>query len=63
MNSYPECNAVVRTAAAKIVGEARAAGPQKTMGAEDFAFFLAVKPGELSYYILFHTAIYIHVML
>ena len=34
-------------AAAKIVGEGRTAQPQKTMGAEDFAYFLQAKPGEL----------------
>jgi hypothetical protein len=45
-NKYPQCNKVVNTAAAKIVGLDRSAQPQKTMGAEDFAFFLEEKPGR-----------------
>ena len=45
MNSYPECNAVVNKASAAIVGEARTAQPQKTMGAEDFSYFLQERPG------------------
>jgi len=45
VNSYPECNKVVTTAAAKIVGEARSSLPQKTMGAEDFSYFLQQRPG------------------
>jgi metal-dependent amidase/aminoacylase/carboxypeptidase family protein len=45
VNSYPECNAVVNKAAAAVVGEARTAQPQKTMGAEDFSYFLEQRPG------------------
>mmetsp|Transcript_101214 Transcript_101214/g.198642 ORF Transcript_101214/g.198642 Transcript_101214/m.198642 type:complete len:413 (-) Transcript_101214:145-1383(-) len=45
VNSYPECNAVVNKASAAIVGEARTAQPQKTMGAEDFSYFLQERPG------------------
>lgn len=45
INAYPECTAVVRAAAAKIVGVERASAPQKTMGAEDFSFFLQERPG------------------
>ena len=48
INSYPECNKVVVDAATKIVGVHRASRPQKTMGAEDFAFFLEKRPGALS---------------
>lgn len=44
-NAYPECVAVVRSAAAKIVGEDRSGLPQKTMGAEDFSYFLQQRPG------------------
>jgi metal-dependent amidase/aminoacylase/carboxypeptidase family protein len=40
VNAYPECVEIVTTAAAKIVGRAKAALPQKTMGAEDFSYFL-----------------------
>ena len=46
VNSYPECNRVVNTAATAIVGAGRSAQPQKTMGAEDFSYFLQAKPGE-----------------
>ena len=46
MNSYPECNAVVNKASAVIVGEARTAQPQKTMGAEDFSYMLEARPGS-----------------
>lgn len=45
INAYPECVEVVTTAAAKIVGAAHSALPQKTMGAEDFSYFLQQKPG------------------
>lgn len=45
VNSYPACNAIVREAAAVFVGEARAGMPQKTMGAEDFSYFLEKVPG------------------
>ncbi len=46
INAYPECTAVVRAASAKIVGAERASAPQKTMGAEDFSFFLQECPGK-----------------
>lgn len=45
MNSYPACNTVVRTAATRFVGEIRSHAPQKTMGAEDFSYFLQERPG------------------
>ncbi len=45
MNSYPECNAVVTKAASRFVGENRSHAPQKTMGAEDFSYFLQKRPG------------------
>jgi amidohydrolase len=45
VNAYPECVEFVTAAAAKIVGPASAALPQKTMGAEDFSYFLQAKPG------------------
>ncbi len=45
MNAYPECVATVRAAANRVVGSARAAVPQRTMGAEDFSFFLQKRPG------------------
>ncbi len=44
-NKYPQCNAVVTAAATAFVGAERAAKPQKTMGAEDFAYFLQKIPG------------------
>ena len=46
VNSYPECNRVVTRAASRIVGPERAQRPQKTMGAEDFSYFLQARPGE-----------------
>lgn len=46
VNSYPECNRVVTRAASRIVGAERAQRPQKTMGAEDFSYFLQARPGE-----------------
>ena len=36
---------MVNKASAAIVGEARTAQPQKTMGAEDFSYFLQERPG------------------
>lgn len=45
INAYPECTQIVINAASKIVGEKYAARPQKTMGAEDFSFFLQERPG------------------
>lgn len=45
INSYPECNKVVSDAATPFVGADRAAKPQKTMGAEDFSYFLQQRPG------------------
>jgi len=46
VNAYPECVKVVTAAGAKIVGEAYAAKLQRTMGAEDFSFFLEERPGD-----------------
>lgn len=45
INAYPECVKVVTCAASKIVGEEWSAKPQKTMGAEDFSYFLQERPG------------------
>jgi amidohydrolase len=45
INSYPECNEVVSKAAARFVGNERSRLPQKTMGAEDFSYFLQERPG------------------
>jgi metal-dependent amidase/aminoacylase/carboxypeptidase family protein len=45
INAYPECVRIVQTAAAKVVGEANSKHPQKTMGAEDFSYFLQERPG------------------
>jgi metal-dependent amidase/aminoacylase/carboxypeptidase family protein len=45
VNSYPQCNAVVNKAAETVVGAARTGRPQKTMGAEDFSYFLQERPG------------------
>lgn len=45
VNAYPECAKLVRDTAASIVGEARSQLPQKTMGAEDFSYFLQQRPG------------------
>lgn len=48
VNNYPECTALVRKCAAPVVGAARSGLPQKTMGAEDFSYFLEERPGESS---------------
>lgn len=56
-NSYPESHKVVTRAAAKIVGEARSALPQKTMVAEDFSYFLNDRPG-MRVVILFDVLIF-----
>jgi amidohydrolase len=45
VNNYPECNEVVVEASKRFVGETRAQKPQKTMGAEDFSYFLQQRPG------------------
>jgi len=45
VNAYPECTALVRAAAARCVGVPRSRLTQKTMGAEDFAFYLEQRPG------------------
>lgn len=45
VNNYPECNQLVTNIASQLVGESRSSLPQKTMGAEDFSFFLEKKPG------------------
>jgi metal-dependent amidase/aminoacylase/carboxypeptidase family protein len=45
VNNYPECNKVVQTAASRFVGAERSSRPQKTMGAEDFSYFLQQRPG------------------
>ena len=45
INAHPECVDNVNRAASKIVGTHRAGLPQKTMGAEDFSYFLQERPG------------------
>lgn len=45
INAYPECVSEVTLAASEIVGSSFAALPQKTMGAEDFSYFLQQRPG------------------
>lgn len=45
VNSCQESVMAVTRAAAKVVGEAKASLPQKTMGAEDFSYFLQQRPG------------------
>lgn len=45
VNAHPECVKVVTTAATKIVGADRSSHPQKTMGAEDFSYFMLERPG------------------
>eukprot|EP01038_Epipyxis_sp_PR26KG_P013121 gene13121-17587_t len=45
VNNYPECNQIVSDAAANFVGPQRSSLPQKTMGAEDFSYFLEERPG------------------
>merc|ERR1711871_1535662 len=45
INSHPQCVEVVKNAATKLVGSSRAGMPQKTMGAEDFSYFLENVPG------------------
>ena len=45
VNSYPECTALVQEAAARCVGVPRSRLVQKTMGAEDFSFYLQQRPG------------------
>lgn len=46
INAYPDCVRVVTTAASKVVGAERASLPQKTMGAEDFSYFMQERPGN-----------------
>eukprot|EP00047_Mylnosiga_fluctuans_P019761 m.85794 g.85794 ORF g.85794 m.85794 type:complete len:398 (+) comp8254_c0_seq1:87-1280(+) len=45
VNAYPECVEIVNSASARIVGVANCGKPQKTMGAEDFSYFLQARPG------------------
>ena len=45
VNAYPECVQVVKNAGSKIVGKSNACVPVKTMGAEDFSYFLEAIPG------------------
>jgi metal-dependent amidase/aminoacylase/carboxypeptidase family protein len=45
VNAYPDCVANVHKAAARVVGDKNSRLPQKTMGAEDFSFFLECSPG------------------
>eukprot|EP01032_Pedospumella_encystans_P016085 gene16085-18366_t len=45
VNAYPECTALAKAAAAKIVGAERTNAPQKTTNSEDFSFFLEQRPG------------------
>ena len=45
MNAYPECTALEKKCAIEIVGEERSSSIQRTMGAEDFSFYLLQRPG------------------
>lgn len=45
VNAYPECTKLVREISSDIVGAERSSGVQKTMGAEDFSYFLQERPG------------------
>ena len=45
INSYPEEVARVRASAAKVLDMDRVSHVQKTMGAEDYSFFLQERPG------------------
>ena len=45
VNADEECVEIVKRACAKIVGKERAGMPQKTMGAEDFSYFLQARRG------------------
>ena len=45
VNSHPECVQKVHEAGKVIVGTPRNAMPQKTMGAEDFSYFMLERPG------------------
>ena len=49
---------VVKAAAAKVVGVSRAGLPQKTMGAEDFSFFLQQRPGFIIIIIIYYFYFY-----
>jgi amidohydrolase len=50
VNSHPECVEVVINAATKIVGKNRSSLPQKTMGAEDFSYFMEIRPGTIIFF-------------
>jgi metal-dependent amidase/aminoacylase/carboxypeptidase family protein len=54
INSYPDCVRNVHNAAARVVGEKNSRLPQKTMGAEDFSYFLQKRPGfdSICYFLL-----------
>ncbi len=54
VNAYPECNEVVIKAATPFVGRERSSKPQKTMGAEDFSYFLQQRPGESIAFLFLH---------
>lgn len=45
VNAYPKCTAFIQRCGNDIVGPQRSALPQKTMGAEDFSYFLQERPG------------------
>ena len=45
INAYPDCVKVVNNASSKVVGDKRSGLVQKTMGAEDFSYFLERRPG------------------
>jgi amidohydrolase len=44
-NAYPKCTQLVHQCASEIVGSERASYKQKTMGAEDFSYFLQQREG------------------
>lgn len=64
VNSHPECVEVVVNAATKIVGKNRASLPQKTMGAEDFSYFMEVRPGlflhQQNLFIILHICLHLY---
>ena len=45
VNAYPDCVKNVQRTGDKVVGPKRSSLPQKTMGAEDFSYFLEERPG------------------
>jgi amidohydrolase len=63
VNSHPECVQLVRKAAQTFLEPSDTNVPQKTMGAEDFSYFLQEIPGAFIFvgylFLLFNLKIYI----